>query len=128
MPRSTVLFAMTAALLLQGCAARSPLPALSLSHPANPDAAEAPAPACSGTLSAAEPVSIPAQAGLARHGEMHTEHGSGALPVSWPATQAVAYTCPMHPEIVSDAPGKCPKCGMSLVPKSQEQSEHGDQQ
>lgn len=27
------------------------------------------------------------------------------------------YTCPMHPEIVSDSPGKCPKCGMSLVLK-----------
>ncbi len=26
------------------------------------------------------------------------------------------YTCPMHPEIVSDKPGNCPKCGMSLVP------------
>ncbi|MFP8892488.1 multicopper oxidase domain-containing protein [Chryseobacterium sp. EZn1] len=27
------------------------------------------------------------------------------------------YTCPMHPEIVSDKPGKCPKCGMELVEK-----------
>jgi Cu2+-exporting ATPase len=26
------------------------------------------------------------------------------------------YTCPMHPEVVKDAPGKCPKCGMNLVP------------
>jgi P-type Cu2+ transporter len=25
------------------------------------------------------------------------------------------YTCPMHPEVTSDAPGKCPKCGMDLV-------------
>lgn len=24
------------------------------------------------------------------------------------------YTCPMHPEIISDNPGKCPKCGMNL--------------
>lgn len=27
------------------------------------------------------------------------------------------YTCTMHPEIVRAAPGKCPKCGMTLVPK-----------
>jgi Cu(I)/Ag(I) efflux system membrane fusion protein len=26
------------------------------------------------------------------------------------------YTCPMHPEIRKDAPGKCPICGMTLVP------------
>ena len=25
------------------------------------------------------------------------------------------YTCPMHPEVRSDKPGKCPKCGMDLV-------------
>jgi RND family efflux transporter MFP subunit len=27
------------------------------------------------------------------------------------------YTCEMHPEVVSDKPGDCPKCGMKLVPK-----------
>jgi len=26
------------------------------------------------------------------------------------------YTCPMHPEVVADQPGQCPKCGMDLVP------------
>ncbi len=25
------------------------------------------------------------------------------------------YTCSMHPEVIMDAPGKCPKCGMNLV-------------
>ena len=25
----------------------------------------------------------------------------------------VVYACPMHPEVVSDEPGMCPKCGMS---------------
>ncbi len=27
-----------------------------------------------------------------------------------------AYTCPMHPEVRSDKPGPCPKCGMALEP------------
>lgn len=30
---------------------------------------------------------------------------------------ATLYTCPMHPEVISDKPGRCPKCGMKLVPK-----------
>lgn len=32
-------------------------------------------------------------------------------------TQAIVYTCTMHPEVISDKPGKCPKCGMTLVVK-----------
>jgi len=40
-----------------------------------------------------------------QHGHEHMDHGA-----------AVQYTCPMHPEIVQDEPGSCPKCGMTLVP------------
>ncbi len=28
------------------------------------------------------------------------------------------YTCPMHPEVVQDQPGSCPKCGMALEPRT----------
>lgn len=28
------------------------------------------------------------------------------------------YTCPMHPDVQSDKPGKCPKCGMNLEKKA----------
>jgi FtsP/CotA-like multicopper oxidase with cupredoxin domain len=28
------------------------------------------------------------------------------------------YGCPMHPAVVSDAPGSCPECGMKLLPAS----------
>lgn len=28
------------------------------------------------------------------------------------------YTCPMHPEVEKKAPGKCPGCGMDLIPKA----------
>jgi hypothetical protein len=28
---------------------------------------------------------------------------------------SLKYTCPMHPEVISDTPGKCPKCGMTMV-------------
>ncbi len=37
----------------------------------------------------------------------------GAAPM--PKTSG-GYTCPMHPEVQSDKPGPCPKCGMALEP------------
>jgi hypothetical protein len=30
----------------------------------------------------------------------------------------IEYTCPMHPEIVSDTPTVCPRCGMELEIRS----------
>lgn len=32
---------------------------------------------------------------------------------------AEVYTCSMHPEVESDKPGKCPKCGMELIKKDE---------
>lgn len=34
------------------------------------------------------------------------------------------YTCPMHPEVKSDKPGQCPKCGMDLVPMAADSTHH----
>jgi hypothetical protein len=31
--------------------------------------------------------------------------------------KSAKYTCSMHPEVVLDKPGDCPKCGMKLVEK-----------
>ncbi len=33
-----------------------------------------------------------------------------------PPTAGSKWTCPMHPEVVRDGPGTCPKCGMALEP------------
>jgi hypothetical protein len=33
------------------------------------------------------------------------------------AEGSALYSCPMHPEVTSAQSGKCPKCGMKLVPK-----------
>jgi FtsP/CotA-like multicopper oxidase with cupredoxin domain len=33
-----------------------------------------------------------------------------------PEGAEVVYTCPMHPAIVSEEPGRCPECGMKLLP------------
>jgi Cu+-exporting ATPase len=41
-----------------------------------------------------------------------------AAPATKPAPASGAvYTCPMHPEVISDRPGSCPICGMALEPK-----------
>ena len=31
---------------------------------------------------------------------------------------AAAYMCPMHPDVMTTEPGKCPRCNMDLVPGS----------
>ncbi|MNU11275.1 Copper-transporting P-type ATPase [compost metagenome] len=31
------------------------------------------------------------------------------------AKHQAAYVCPMHPEVTSDKPGRCPECKMHLV-------------
>ncbi len=45
--------------------------------------------------------------------------GTVAYRVSGPDVPegSIEYVCPMHPEVRSDQPGKCPKCGMDLQPK-----------
>jgi len=42
----------------------------------------------------------------------------GEAPGEAPAAAAAEWTCPMHPEIVRDAPGPCPLCGMALEPRA----------
>jgi Cu+-exporting ATPase len=40
----------------------------------------------------------------------------GDRPAPEPMPKGTQYTCPMHPEIIRDAPGACPICGMALEP------------
>src|SRR5216117_2077995 len=42
------------------------------------------------------------------------EHGRGHETARAPAE----WTCPMHPEVVRNAPGTCPICGMALEPRT----------
>ncbi len=42
------------------------------------------------------------------------QHDHGQVPAGgWYRTD-LTYTCPMHPEVSADGPGKCPDCGMFL--------------
>ena len=49
--------------------------------------------------------------------ERYGLHRAAERPDS-PSTRTGSWTCPMHPEIVRDRPGSCPKCGMALEPVS----------
>lgn len=33
-------------------------------------------------------------------------------------TETKKYICPEHPSVVMNKPGKCPKCGMTLIEKT----------
>ena len=83
--------------LAAGCADGTLPPVTSLADPSNPAALEAPfppAPAMFGAPSSAPP---------------------SVAPTTPPGD--VVYVCPMHSQIVRDAPGTCPICGMTLVPR-----------
>ncbi len=53
-------------------------------------------------------------------------HGKSAAKPKPAAADKTVYTCPMHPEVESDKPGRCPKCGMSLVPKAGDKGSRED--
>lgn len=57
------------------------------------------------------------------HPEQYVDGEGSRGPVTIPARE---YTCPMHPEIVREAPGSCPICGMALEPRTAVGMEEAD--
>jgi P-type Cu+ transporter len=53
---------------------------------------------------------------MEQHAHQHHHPQAHPAPAVMPARPGAQYTCPMHPQIVRDAPGSCPLCGMALVP------------
>jgi hypothetical protein len=51
-----------------------------------------------------------------------------AKPARTKMQQGALYACPMHPEVTSDKPGKCPKCGMNLVLREEKDKPKPDHQ
>ena len=58
-----------------------------------------------------------AEANHSHQAHAHAHPNMGSAPTKTAGVGgSTRYTCPMHPEIVRDAPGSCPKCGMTLIP------------
>jgi Cu+-exporting ATPase len=80
-------------------------------------------PKCGMALEPADPIQVthphpilpPEGEGVADtlHSRRHTRNRLGAG-----KDKSIEWTCPMHPEIMRDAAGSCPICGMALEPKT----------
>ena len=117
--------------LSAACATERPPKPVTL-DPSNPAATEAPRPAVA-ALAESPPLNPapgkqpseeqpPSPAATGEHGHDHggtapSDKGKEPAETKPGKQDATVYTCPMHPEVTSDKPGKCPKCGMKLVPK-----------
>ena len=137
------LFAVPLLVLVASACASVPAPATrSPQSPAHPDASEAATPPLRpGLMAEAASAFLPAAAGAEPHaghampmpgedqpaapepgasagGHEGHHQGGPASPSAGPAQGP--YACPMHPDVRSDKPGKCPICGMTMVEKKPE--------
>jgi uncharacterized protein involved in copper resistance len=120
--------------LLGGCATQPPpAPNRSTPDPSDPTAPQASARPLHPNLVATTKVyldpSLGQEAQKMEHGNMQgMDHSKMPGMTSQPQnkeilekemqkTSDVTYTCVMHPEVKSDKPDNCPKCGMKLAPK-----------
>jgi hypothetical protein len=93
-------FLLLPAIFLLGCAT----PPLLIDPPNNPASTSAPE---GPSVKSQVDLEVPGTSG---NTASHTTSISGKI----------IYTCLMHPEIEQDHPGQCPKCGMTLIPKKNE--------
>ena len=49
-------------------------------------------------------------------GVRYTQAKTAAVTSAPDTSKKQLYRCPMHPQVVQDHPGRCPICGMNLVP------------
>lgn len=94
-------FLIALALLIAACSSSRPEPVAEASTHSHHESVP-PAPALQpDEFDAAAPVSV-----------------AEAAKTAGPAVETALYACPMHPEVTSDQPGKCPKCGMTLIQRT----------
>lgn len=98
-------------LWLAACASAPQPPART--SPLSPQAEEPPiAPVATSLRS--DPLAAPLPAAGDAHAGHH--HSAVSAPKGEAQAQSETYVCPMHPDVKQSTPGKCPRCGMKLVP------------
>ncbi len=56
----------------------------------------------------------------------HSEHAhKEEMKLEPKGNKNIVYTCPMHPQVKKNEPGRCPACGMELIPKEKAKSHAG---
>lgn len=104
-------------LALGGCVGPVEIAPLPYAHPANPQAP-------GGTL---PPLGTGLQPAQRPSGDTLPEPTGDAGRLADAPEAGGKYQCPMHPEVRSGEPGRCPVCGMKLVPvekRPEQLSEH----
>src|SRR5882672_1363872 len=96
--------------LVAACAGDPRPPSRSQSDPSNPYAPESPA---SETPAPATPLGSSMPPGGPPMPSAPHDHAAMLAAEVSKSDAGVVYACPMHPEVQSNAPGKCPKCGMN---------------
>ena len=119
-PKTFTMIRALGAIALVGACSPGPMPVSQ--SPRDPSSPAAPEGATPIVASAAVPGPSSSEAhGHHAHGNhAHGDHAHHAEPAAAGAEgdpQGTVYVCPMDPEVVSNAPGICPKCNMKLVPK-----------
>lgn len=136
------LFALLATTTFSACSLQPALAPVSAGHPASPEAPEASVMRPSRTLddqvmsprdrrgdaeatTTSGHAGMPGMADTQGHAGMAEHAGMKHEEASSDHQAKTLYTCPMHPDVRSDKPGTCPKCGMTLRLKAQTHEQGG---
>lgn len=115
--------ALTSLALAIGACAGPTLSTPTRNSPVSPHADEAPVAPVATSLTEDPLAQEPSSSGADAHAS-HSGHGQTANAPPDAGRPSTEYVCPMHPDVHQAGPGRCPQCGMNLVPTPSEHHQH----